>query len=121
VIIPGANQPWLDVAAIDGADSGSYDVIVSGPGQVVTTSPAGTLIVTGLPLAPTSITSNGDGTASLIFRGDPGRSYRVQRSATLEGAWEDMGPLTAPASGDMPYADDEAPLPHGFYRAVPVE
>lgn len=121
VDIPGANLPWLDVAAIDGADSGSYDVVVTAPGQVKTTSPAGTLIVTGLPLAPTSITYNGNGTASLIFRGDPGRNYRVQRNVTLLGEWEDMGPLTAPASGDMPWLDEDAPVPNGFYRAVPVE
>jgi len=121
VIIPGANQQWLDVTGIDGADSGSYDVIVTAPGQVKTTSPGGTLIVTGLPLAPTSITYNGNGNASLIFRGDPGRTYRVQRSESLLGEWQDLGPLTAPASGDMPFVDEDAPLPAGFYRAVPVE
>jgi hypothetical protein len=119
--IAGANKPWLDVASIDGADSGTYDVIVTGPGLVSTTSPAGTLIVTGLPLAATSITYNAGGSASIVFRGDPGRTYRVQRSETLLGEWEDLGPVTAQASGDMPFTDEEAPVPHGFYRAVPVE
>jgi len=120
VDIPGANKPWLDLADIDGATAGNYDVVVTGPGLVATTSPAGTLIVTGLPLLPTSITVNSIGTANLVFRGDPGRTYLLQRSDALV-EWEDLGTMTAPASGDMPYLDGEAPSPKAFYRALPVE
>lgn len=120
VPIDGATQPWLDVATIDGNDSGTYDVIVTGPGQVATTSPAGTLIVTGLPLPPTSIGVNPDDSVSLVFHGDPGQTYLIQRSISL-GAWEPLETMIAPASGQMPYLDDEAPEPKAFYRALPQE
>jgi lysophospholipase L1-like esterase len=118
VEIAGATHPWLDVNDIDGTDSGTYDVIVTGPGKVPTTSPAGTLIVTGLILAPTAIQVTGANTVALTFYGDPGRTYEIQRSTTL-GAWETLGTMTAASNGEMPVLDGEAPEPKAFYRAVP--
>ncbi|WP_367873652.1 GDSL-type esterase/lipase family protein [Luteolibacter sp. Populi] len=116
--IVGATQPWLDLGAIDGADSGSYDVIVTDPGLVATTSPAGSLIVTGLPLEPTEITINGGDSVALVFHGDPGRSYQIQRSGVLED-WQVLETITAPASGDIPYLDEDPLGLAGYYRAVP--
>jgi lysophospholipase L1-like esterase len=47
--IPGATLPWLDVTA---ADTGSYDVILTGPTLVTTTSLAATLSVNAAPSFP---------------------------------------------------------------------
>jgi lysophospholipase L1-like esterase len=118
VEIEGATNPWLDVSNINGTSSGTYDVIVTSPGLVATTSPAGTLIVTGLVLSPTEIQLGEEGSAILTFYGDPGRTYEIQRSTTL-GGWEPLDTMTAASNGEMPFLDSEAPEPKAFYRAVP--
>ncbi|MCW1916142.1 GDSL-type esterase/lipase family protein [Luteolibacter sp. GHJ8] len=119
VAIEGATNPWLDLSNISGSSSGTYDVIVTGPGMVATTSPGGTLIVTGLVLSPNEIHVTEAGDVSLSFYGDPGRIYEIQRSTTL-GGWETLDEMQAPSNGEMPYLDDEAPEPKAFYRAVPL-
>ncbi|MCW1886667.1 GDSL-type esterase/lipase family protein [Luteolibacter flavescens] len=117
--IEGATMPWLDVTDATGANSGTYDVVVTGPGGIQTVSPAGTLIVTGTVLQPTEIQLTGAGTANLTFYGDPGRTYEIHRSTDLV-TWEPLDEATAAANGEMPVLDEDAPEPKAFYRAVPV-
>ena len=56
-----------------------------------------------------------DGKAQMIFRGIPGRSYRVQRSTDLTN-WSDLGSVNAGADGKIPFTDPAPPSPQGFYR-----
>jgi lysophospholipase L1-like esterase len=121
VDIPGATQPWLDLANASAADAGSYDVVITGPGGVATTSAAGSLAVTpGDNALPSKITRNADGTIGLVFYGTPGGSYLLQRSVTLgAGDWTTLQTATAGAStGEMDYTDLTPPSPKAFYRAV---
>jgi len=56
-----------------------------------------------------------DGKAQMIFRGIPGRSYRIQRSIDLTN-WTDLGSANAGADGKIPFSDPAPPSPQGFYR-----
>jgi len=51
--IAGANNPWLDLSGITGGQQGTYDVVVTGPGAVTTTSLPATLTVIAGNHAPT--------------------------------------------------------------------
>ncbi len=52
--IPGAKNSWLTLTGITGAQAGSYDVVVSGPGGAATTSLAATLTLSGSNTPPTT-------------------------------------------------------------------
>lgn len=48
--IPGATLPWLELTAVTAADAGSYDVVITGPTLVTTTTLAATLTVNAAPV-----------------------------------------------------------------------
>jgi hypothetical protein len=50
--IPGATRAWLEIEDISAADPGSYDVIVTGPNLVSTTSATAVLTVIGVNQPP---------------------------------------------------------------------
>ena len=81
----------------------------------------GTLTITvteaasGVGHNQTDFTVLPDGKASMVFRGIPGRSYTIQRSADLTN-WTNLGDVFAGADGKITFIDDSPPDKQAFYR-----
>ena len=61
-----------------------------------------------------------DGSDGLFIRytGAPDVTYRLQRAASVTGAWSDLATNTAPASGLIEYHETSPPPGQAFYRTV---
>jgi hypothetical protein len=62
-----------------------------------------------------SITLDNDG-VRLRFRGNPGRTYDVERATALDGSWTPLGIVTTGDDGLGEYLDSPAPGMNSFYR-----
>jgi hypothetical protein len=84
---------------------------------VVVPAPAGSPATEDAPsIAATSATWNG--TNAVTARGEPGRSYRLQRSASLT-SWSDVGWFSANPDGEILATDPTPPTSAAaFYRLV---
>jgi hypothetical protein len=56
------------------------------------------------------------GGVRLRFRGDPGRTYDIERATTLDGSWTSLGIVSTAADGFGEFLDSPAPQPSAFYR-----
>jgi autotransporter-associated beta strand protein len=65
---------------------------------------------------PPILTPLPDGKVALAFRGIPGRSYIVQRSASGLDNWVTLATIPADASGKVAYTDESPPAGSAFYR-----
>jgi hypothetical protein len=54
----------------------------------------------------------------ISFLGLPGRTYSLQRAASVNGPWTTLGSITADDSGMGVYADTNAPPSTAFYRTT---
>jgi len=104
--------PPSDFAGDDAFDVGLADVhgAKTRATIMVTVTPATT--GTGRNLTSFAIQ---DGKAEMVFRGIPGRTYVIQRSADLAN-WIDLGTTTAGVDGKITFTDSAPPVPSGFYR-----
>lgn len=73
----------------------------------------------GSPLTLVTITADTAGVV-LEFVGIPGRTYRIERSATLSPPWTALGTAVADRYGRFRFTDVEAPAGEAFYRTVEV-
>jgi lysophospholipase L1-like esterase len=111
VPLAGQINPWLDLANLNVADAGSYDVVVTGANLVASTSPAGVIRVYQVSLA-----RNGDGSVDVQFSGIPGRSYQIERSTDLL-TWTLQQTANAAANGTLLFHDPTPPPGAAYYRA----
>lgn len=73
---------------------------------------AGTPQPTEIELGQPIYTATG---VQLNFTGAPSMTYRVRRSATIDGQFSDIGPATTDAQGNGAFTDNAAPVTAGFY------
>jgi hypothetical protein len=108
---PPANFHGLDAISYtinDGIWGGTHTGSV-----VITVNP-----VADLPPSALSLTLSG-GVLSGSFTGNPGTSYSIERSTTLQaGDWEVISTTVAPLSGIVPVTDNSPPPNRAFYRIV---
>jgi sugar lactone lactonase YvrE len=64
---------------------------------------------------PPKLTMLPDGMANVAFHGIPGRSYLIQRSVNLT-TWQNLGTVTADATGNIIHTDPAPPKPNAYYR-----
>ncbi len=89
--------------------TGTVTVIVDPPSEAVTQNLVGTFV-------------EGGGALQVTAAGIPGRSYQLQRTASLTSpaTWSNLGAAqAAPAHGQMTFTDPTPVSPH-FYRVVAV-
>jgi hypothetical protein len=65
-----------------------------------------------------AIESDGSGGLFVRFTGEPDVTYRLQRAASVTGAWANLATNTAPASGLIEYHETTPPPGQAFYRTV---
>jgi len=108
---PPANFHGLDAISYtinDGIWGGTHTGSV-----VITVNP-----VADLPPSALTLTLSG-GVLSGSFTGNPGTSYSIERSTTLQaGDWEVISSTVAPLSGIVPVTDNSPPPNRAFYRIV---
>ena len=108
---PPANFHGLDAISYtinDGIWGGTHTGSV-----VITVNP-----VADLPPSALTLTLSG-GVLSGSFTGNPGTSYSIERSTTLQaGDWEVISTTVAPLSGIVPVTDNSPPPNRAFYRIV---
>ena len=61
---------------------------------------------------------SGNGDIVLLFHGQPGQTYLLQRSPDLQN-WTTLQTLAAPPNGQMPFTDTDPLTPRGYYRRMP--
>jgi hypothetical protein len=83
--LPGQTVPMLPLPNIDCSLAGSYSVVVSNSGGVVTSSPA--ILAVSMSNAPPSLTamSGQSGLFEFQLMGEIGRNYRIESSLDLAG------------------------------------
>jgi hypothetical protein len=102
--------PYEDSNAI-GVNGNQSDNSISGAGAVY--------VFIGLGIGPrVGLTPDGSGGWFIRFTGAPYVSYRVQRAASMDGSWDTLSTLTAPATGLLEFHDTNAPSAQAFYRTV---
>ena len=111
----GATNPTLALNGLTAAQAGLYDIVVTGAGGAVTSSPASVAIF-GMQLIP----SGGSPLPLLILDGGIGTRYRLETSPSVSlSNWSLLTPVTLPSSRFY-YADTTSSnQPARFYRAVP--
>jgi hypothetical protein len=57
-----------------------------------------------------------DNGVRLTFRGNPGRTYDIERATALDGSWTSLGIVTISSDGLGEYLDSPAAEPSAFYR-----
>jgi len=115
-------SPLLRYYPLDAFLTGRYVVLRLGQG---TFNPGGaemqlTLIGSPEPLEIFSISYPGGTTATISWNSKPSKTYRVERSATLQGEWDELDD-SVPSEGDITtYADSTIPLDtlRMFYRVI---
>jgi hypothetical protein len=76
-------------------------------------------VFTGLGVGPKLTLQPDSGSGCFVrFTGAPDVRYRLQRATSLNGTWEDIATVTAPASGHLEYHDTAMPPGQAFYRTV---
>jgi T5SS/PEP-CTERM-associated repeat protein len=65
-----------------------------------------------------AIERDGSGGLFIRYTGAPDVTYRLQRAASVTGAWSDLATNTAPASGLIEYHETSPPPGQSFYRSV---
>ncbi len=103
----------LVVNAASGDNAGTYSVRVSAPGASVNGNPVA-VEVRALALAVPQLSGNG---LALGWSAIPGRKYRIEGNASLNGAWTSAGEVTA--SGENATFNAPADAGFGFFRLVP--
>ncbi len=109
--------PTLALTNVNAANAGSYQLVVTGPGGSVTSSPA-TLSVTTSPLIYAT-TGNSDGSVTLSFVSPPGSTNVVLCATNFAPPvlWQPVSTNIAGADGDWQFSDaSAASSPEGFYR-----
>ena len=79
------------------------------------------LAITVAPATPTPTPLGVKNTAqgwSISFAVAPGYTYRVQRAASLNGSWLEVGTLLGPETGVSVFVDTNLPAAQSFYRTV---
>ena len=85
----------------------------------IPTNPGGTTPPQPFPaIYSLSQPGRGTNTFELLLRGNPGEIYRVQRSTSIMGPWQDVGPAAMDALGRGAFEDTSANSQKGFYRLV---
>ncbi len=85
----------------------------------IPTNPGGTTPPQPFPaIYPLSQPGRGTNTFELLLRGNPGEIYRIQRSTSIMGPWQDVGPAAMDALGRGAFEDTSANSQKGFYRLV---
>jgi hypothetical protein len=113
---PSAKSATLTISTTDSIAPGIYPFVITGrhgngsksvscPGTLVIS--AGTLI--DLPQRIVSVDCQPEGSVLLNCSGRAGRTYVIQRSASLtEGSWANLGSADADANGRFTYLDTTA-------------
>ena len=85
----------------------------------ITASPGAPTPPQPLPgIYPIPQPGRGTNTFELLLRGNPGEIYRIQRSTSIMGPWQDVGPAAMDALGRGAFEDTSANSQKGFYRLV---
>lgn len=111
--VVGGTAADLVVNAATGDNAGTYSVRVTGPGASVNGNPVA-VEVRALALAAPQLSGNG---LALGWSAIPGRKYRIEGNASLNGAWTSAGEVTA--SGENATFNAPADAGFGFFRLVP--
>jgi len=76
------------------------------------------IVTAVLPPIHLGIERDGSGGLFIRYPGVPDVTYRLQRAASVTGAWSDLATNTAPASGLIEYHETSPPPGQSFYRTV---
>jgi hypothetical protein len=115
--VTNTQGPALALNNVTSANSGNYQVVVTGPNGSVTSSVA-VLTVATSPLITRAI-SQPDGSVMLSFVSPPNSTNRILRAASLSPpvTWQPISTNTAGPDGAWQYTDTSS-SPARFYRSV---
>ncbi len=117
VAIEGATQSWFEIPAGQGADSGSYDVLVTAGNLTEAVSPAAIISISPPALAKLqSIQRQASGDIVLRYTGTPNAAYHLERSSDLV-EWTLISQPQADGNGELNITDNPPQdVNRHFYR-----
>jgi len=109
-----------DSAAISAITEDSNATGVNGDQANNSMPGAGAVYVfTGMRAGPKlALVPDGSGGHFIRFSGTPDVTYRLERASAVNGPWDTVATLTAPASGLVEFHSANTPPGPGFYRSV---
>jgi hypothetical protein len=116
-VVSGATNSNLELTNVQGADSGTYSVIVSNFAGAVTYTSAS--VTVDVPLHVQRLKRGTNGQASCVVMGNPGQNYVLQASTNLMDWTGLMTNVVSAKYWDECVDANAFQHPRRFYRAVP--